>query len=122
MVSPPAQGGTQILGNLAFLGVLVIMLDEFLQSMLAKSKVLSSSSTDWWIFQLVIALAMRSAQCAHDSSVPQVQFLGMVLTCPLLCNNRCRGRLCSRMLGKTVDTCSASRPGCVMDDFHTIST
>ena len=23
---------------------------------------------------------------------------------PLLCNNRCRGRLCSRMLGSTVDT------------------
>ena len=39
----------------------------------------------------VVDLAMHSAHCAQDRGVPQVQFLGMVLTCPLLCNDRSKG-------------------------------
>ena len=45
-----------------------------------------------------------------------------VVSAPLLCNNRWPWRLCSCMLGSTVDTCSASLPGCVMDECHIIST
>ena len=85
------------------------MLDKFQQSMLEKLEVPRfSSSIECWTFQLVASLAMHSALCAQDRGVPQVQFLGMVLTCPLLCNDRCRGRLCSRTLGSTVETYSAS--------------
>ena len=39
---------------------------------------------------------------------------------PLLCNNRCRGRLYSRMLGSTVDTCSASLLGAFWKNFTNV--
>ena len=41
---------------------------------------------------------------------------------PVVVRQQVPWRLCSRMLDSTVDTCSASLPGCVRDEFHTIST
>ena len=87
--SATPSGG--LLGTLV--DVPVIMLDKFQQSWFLLWKSLQSCSscsssscrvcsvprfsfwTECWTFQLVTSLAMRSAHCAQDRGVPQVQFL-----------------------------------------------
>ena len=89
-------GGGGLRGTLV--DVPVIMLDKFQQSWFPLWKSLQScsscssspcrvcsvprfsSSTECWTFQLVTSLAVRSAHSAWDRGVPQVQFLGVVLS------------------------------------------
>ena len=67
------------------------MLDKFQQSMLEKLEVPRFQFLDRLVdIPVGFALALHSAHCVEDRGVPQVKFLVMVLTCPLLCSNRSR--------------------------------
>ena len=90
--------------------VTVTMLDKFHQSL---SYVFVS------VPRQSVGHLVGDAQCTLCTgpwgSTGPVSWCGV--ECALLCNNRCRGRLCSRMLGSTVDTFSASLLGALWTNF-----
>ena len=80
--------------NFSFLGfdVSVTMLDKFQQSMLEKLGVPRIQFLDRLV-DIPVGLRWRCTVHTAQRTVEfhSSRFLGMVLTCPLLCNDKCRG-------------------------------